>query len=612
MMEIENPKANSDVPLIGRRVELSGSYGTVKYSGPLQHEGDIKDPTAIWLGIQWDDAGRGKHNGTVSNFQYFTTDDGLNSGSLVKADKVNLGINIYDGILLRYFRQSDLHNEKMEIEGASKENEVQNSKGESIEFDEEAYFETAKKFKKKVEFIGFNKVWKKINDLKNIKELSVPDLIISNLGPEDTLKNIIPSVRNLSLERNLIFDWNQIYQMGREIAHLEQISVSGNRLMEPEDVRTLDRIYIVASDTYVMQKPINVFQNLKTLILINMNLTWKTVNKVIPAFNNIEELILCKNKCNDFENLILEPHTLQGMTFLNLEDNQIKSFKGLMMFKDLPKLEKLTLNKNSVTSIPNPEGFAHVKLIIMEENGINNFKILSELNQFPLLESIRITNNPIYQAFSPLHIRQRAIAEIKGLKIMNGSLLGKYERKDCEIYYMKKSFEDYFTISKENQYDYDFAAFMKYVLEDHPRVPELIKKFGNPYEITEKMREEAKAEALAKAQAEASGLMMGEVPIKSKNAYATFKSNSTFLSLKLNALSGAFLGKPPVTKKFSDNTLVVNLKSLLAKQFSMSSEKIRIFFKPHPSDPFTQLEDDLKDLYFYGVKYGSEIWVDDS
>ena len=37
-----------------------------------------------------------------------------------------------------------------------------------------------------------------------------------------------------------------------------------------------------------------------------------------------------------------------------------------------------------------------------------------------------------------------------------GSNLHKYERKDCEIYYMKKVFEEYFKIKKCTDYDYDF------------------------------------------------------------------------------------------------------------------------------------------------------------
>lgn len=50
---------------IGKRIECGGSYGTVKYIGPvLGYEG-------IWLGIDWDDPERGKHDGSVNHSFYF-------------------------------------------------------------------------------------------------------------------------------------------------------------------------------------------------------------------------------------------------------------------------------------------------------------------------------------------------------------------------------------------------------------------------------------------------------------------------------------------------------------------------------------------------------------
>ena len=44
------------------RVVFQGEKATVKYEGPLKHE-DKGDE--IWLGVEWDDKSRGRHNGTV-------------------------------------------------------------------------------------------------------------------------------------------------------------------------------------------------------------------------------------------------------------------------------------------------------------------------------------------------------------------------------------------------------------------------------------------------------------------------------------------------------------------------------------------------------------------
>ena len=47
--------------------------------------------------------------------------------------------------------------------------------------DDDAYFETFKKYKKKVEFYGFDKIWTKISNLKTIREISLFNEKISDM-----------------------------------------------------------------------------------------------------------------------------------------------------------------------------------------------------------------------------------------------------------------------------------------------------------------------------------------------------------------------------------------------------------------------------------------------
>lgn len=49
----------------GRRLSYSGTLCTVRYSGPVQGtKGD-------WLGVEWDDANKGKHFGEHDGVKYF-------------------------------------------------------------------------------------------------------------------------------------------------------------------------------------------------------------------------------------------------------------------------------------------------------------------------------------------------------------------------------------------------------------------------------------------------------------------------------------------------------------------------------------------------------------
>lgn len=51
---------------VGTRINFNNHIGTIKYAGP------VNNTTGIWLGVEWDDPARGKHNGSKDGKQYFT------------------------------------------------------------------------------------------------------------------------------------------------------------------------------------------------------------------------------------------------------------------------------------------------------------------------------------------------------------------------------------------------------------------------------------------------------------------------------------------------------------------------------------------------------------
>ena len=50
----------------GQRLSLKKQLCTVRYVGP------VADKPGEWLGVEWDDPSRGKHDGTHDGVQYFT------------------------------------------------------------------------------------------------------------------------------------------------------------------------------------------------------------------------------------------------------------------------------------------------------------------------------------------------------------------------------------------------------------------------------------------------------------------------------------------------------------------------------------------------------------
>lgn len=58
--------AGSIVPSLGTRFSLSGYTGTVRYVG------EVDGTHGTWLGVEWDDQDRGKHDGIKDGKRYFS------------------------------------------------------------------------------------------------------------------------------------------------------------------------------------------------------------------------------------------------------------------------------------------------------------------------------------------------------------------------------------------------------------------------------------------------------------------------------------------------------------------------------------------------------------
>lgn len=142
------------------------------------------------------------------------------------------------------------------------------------EYDKDAYFETVQKVKKKVEFLGFDKIWNQINNLHQLKNMSLPDLRIADLGIPGSINELLPNLLVLSIERNLLYDWNQVYFIGSELPQLKHLYLSRNRLKAPEDCSELKHIFVNFNGQFLKRKPKGVFQQLKVLTMVGMALDW--------------------------------------------------------------------------------------------------------------------------------------------------------------------------------------------------------------------------------------------------------------------------------------------------------------------------------------------------
>ena len=83
--------------IIGTRVSVNGEFATVLF------DGQVGDTKGEWLGVEWDDPSRGKHDGTHGGDRYFTpTNPGPTCCSFLRRTKVSFGGDLVEGVKRRY------------------------------------------------------------------------------------------------------------------------------------------------------------------------------------------------------------------------------------------------------------------------------------------------------------------------------------------------------------------------------------------------------------------------------------------------------------------------------------------------------------------------------
>jgi dynactin complex subunit len=84
---------------IGCRVQVLKDRATIRYIG------NVRGQEGTWVGLEWDDASRGKHDGTTGGVQYFECASGTTSGSFVRIEKVSFGYSLMEAVTARYTGQ---------------------------------------------------------------------------------------------------------------------------------------------------------------------------------------------------------------------------------------------------------------------------------------------------------------------------------------------------------------------------------------------------------------------------------------------------------------------------------------------------------------------------
>jgi hypothetical protein len=535
-----NMQAKDDTSnLLGKRVELNEKTATIRYVGPLRHKKDAKE-TEIWLGLEWDDKTRGKHNGTVESYEYFKTKNNEKSGSLIKMTKVNVGQTFKGALGYKY--------NFYEEEG----NEYHKDVDKALEKDN--FIVTDKKIIN-IELVGKEKAAKKFSEFAYMPCIDLSYSYINQLGND--LSNILPRLKELSLTRTLLTKWSDFLSLLLQFKNLTLLNFSENILIFDELFE--EQIQKFISGEYK--------QHLNTLVLNNCNLDVYHLVKLSPLFTQLDYLYLKDNKINPEtyeqsenkkyidENLSnIEKYT-PNLKYLSLEHNKINIFFfGYKLFKS-PKLKYINMNQNLVSELISKNNADEDKKLLelfkksMQHISLdyNMFKkedylqIMVDLESMEL-KDIDILNNGFIDKIGVSKVKTEMIGRNPQLTILNNTTITKIMRRDAEKQYLIELVKEYINNLGNNAFDK--FVFEKYMEKYHKQYFILKKKFFDPLDDYENLTK--------------------------KNNTNTMKSNMAEIVLQF--------GEKTINKKFPKSTVFTNLKNLCVRLFKIDGDALLSFY----------------------------------
>ncbi|XP_060840515.1 tubulin-specific chaperone E [Rhopalosiphum padi] len=416
---------------VGRKVSVGAFTGFARYVGPIPGTEDL------WVGIEWDDPNRGKHDGIHNGIRYFKTMmPNPNGASFVRLEKViPNSISFITAFQSKYGQDFDnsVHQDIIQFMKQSKMSKL-------ASFD----------------LVGMQKIKKKQACFDKLTHVSLSHHGITDAGEPEEIQNCCPNIENLELCDNCFTDWETVSKITRQLKHLTSLDLSFNTIDLPQEP---------------IPKFKECFKCLKNIILGKLYYSWHEIMSLSEAFPVLEVLEVPDNNIDRLERPSM---FMENILYLNLENNNL-SWQEINKLRFLPKLESLNVNRNGIKEIQIvPSSFPSLKFLMISDNELLYFESLCELNKLPALRSLRIQNNPVLKGMSVSNYTLQIIARIANLTTLNGTMITLKERQTNERDFLKDLDMIWHRQLKSAE---DRAEF----LTKHPRYMELIAKYGSDY-----------------------------------------------------------------------------------------------------------------------------------
>ncbi|PWN19888.1 RNI-like protein [Microstroma glucosiphilum] len=341
-------------------------YGTVRYRGRVaKKEGS-------WLGIEWDDPLRGKHDGQHEGTRYFTCSRPGRVASFIRPPS-GLSATLFIGGVAFLEALEARYTHRTEEQVASGDDAVPSRHTRKTVADID------------IEVPNLDKVINKVTQLTSLKTVSLtgppehkgPEnahavlpvssriealkTLIGRVGTGPSLSlnarligGTIPNVNHLDLSQSLVSSWTSIASITRHLAHLRTLRLDFNRLPAPGSEEDPGRDMV---DTLAHSEG---FQRLKELSLNGTRIDWPHVCRLARHLPSLEVLELNRNCLAGIESTVAtqapSPPIFGSLQELDLSNNEIADWQSVAMaLCELPELAKLNLANNKLAVIPAPD-----------------------------------------------------------------------------------------------------------------------------------------------------------------------------------------------------------------------------------------------------------------
>jgi tubulin-specific chaperone E len=612
----EDNKKYGDWKLGRTRIcDTAGYRGTVLFVGPVltneaTDRATKKKPT-IYVGIEWDDVNRGKHNGSIACAQtgrmisYFQTTHPT-SGSFVPIHKVQRGVCLTPALL--YSKYVPIDSE----ECIAPNNIIPN-----------AYVRTSKPTSQKpIYFLGeqqirpYQQIFDTIQTLSlrcyRISSMQVPEMIQwvqerRNRG--DEYRN---AISELDLAGNLLCDWQSLIDVLSIFPTLQRLSLAANRLCDinPSFTTTqhLQLQHLNVNGTHISD--INTvleigkrFPNLRELILANNNVLRSsipyhvesaaahdhTISSATLALDVAFQLaqVFPNLTYLDCSNCTLElHHNVHGdsvlVRFSTNHDNAM-----VLIWSKLSKLQNLSLDDNpqlSAFRYPHDEtssapmctvyfpSLQHLQFANTKVTHWNDV-VTTWQQHLPSLRSLRFRQCPLVLSLSKANVRHRLIAECPHLVLINATQVTEPERREAARWVFRLGLQE-----RHMQYDYWMAQY--------PGLAAVQSSSGN-------------SSPTSTLFPDAVDFTTYQMPVMT--------TQFSIVEVSIRSMAAASCTMAPWVRRLPTQLIVGKLKALCARHFGVDIERQRLVFRQDATSLPQEMDCNDHTLHYFGVPEGAEI-----